>query len=528
MANTKLTQITKVLLGIFMGASFSIFSLQQMINYSAVYMILTALGSFCIGLVIGIKALPSQISFVKKDKAINCMILIISVLFIVASYRTKGCVYIPKLNEQMMELGLPEMICSILNFFRLRYYILSIPAVWFILSCIFRVCRNLALDIMDGVSRKERNMYIVITAGLFAVVFVAYSTQQMWYLQYDNVYSIDSGWCFQSIYPNLSYYDIRHPLMSEFTFPIWAVITEVLQAIAPVNLVGVLTAILLQWTNICMLILVGIMLRKITGNIIVFFMYLCSFPTLLFALSFEKYQLCVFLLVLYVYSKCRGKAGANGLLIMTTGLMPTNAVIAVAEFFDEHPLKEKVKSVGQIIITGVAILVCCGRVHLINLWQAFTEIGGMHAGFGSGTLSVSEKINAVFSMIQSSFVALSSVANGRYLWLSVTGKIGVLSALIMAIVLLGMILGRKEKFYKICSVWVLFAFFLFVVLNWAPHETPLFAIIFSWAIIALFVKGLDFIVSKMRIKPIVVYGSIGIVMLAINVATLMDIGKFFG
>lgn len=528
MVCSRLAQMPKALWGIFLGASFAVFSLQQMIDYSAAYMVFTVLGSFGVGMVIGIRLMPRQISFIKNEKVINFIILLVSGLLIIAAYKQKGCLYAPVINEKMMERGLPEAVCFMLDFFHPRYYILSIPAVWFILSCVFRVCRNLVLDLFDGISQREKKMYFVITLALFVVVIIKYNAQPMWYLQYDNVYSIDSGWCFQSIYPQIGYYDIRHPLMSELTFPIWAVITGILQLIAPSNLIGVLSAVFMQWINIGMLILTGIMLRKITGNIVVFFAYLCSFPTLLFVLSFEKYQMCVFVLVLYLYGKFRKRAEADVFLILTAGLMPTNAVIAVLDFFDREPLKEKMKHIGKIVALGLAILVCFGRVHLIDLRQAFSEIASSHSRFGFSALSIPERINAVFSMIQSSFVALPSEAGERYLWLSVAEKISVLSILIVAIIVIGMILGRKEKIYNICSLWVLFAFVLFVALNWAPYETPLFAIIFSWAIIPLFVKGLDFMISKAKIKPMIAYGGIGVMMLAVNITVLMDIDRFFG
>ena len=82
------------------------------------------------------------------------------------------------------------------------------------------------------------------------------------------------------------------------------------------------------------------------------------------------------------------------------------------------------------------------------------------------------------------------------------------------------------KRQRIAFLWIIFSIVLFVVLNWAPHESPLFGILFSWALIPLFKLGVDWLIKKWGMHKKIVYGVILSVMLMINLAVLPDIHKF--
>ena len=522
-------KLLRLILCILMGTSFAIFSCQQIVPYSVKYMMITCVVSFIVGSFITNRLYGSMGRYIKENKNVALILLLIVLFFVCASYRQKGISYSGLFEETGISLGFPRIVVSALNFFGFGYYIASIPSIWALAALVFEFGKNFVKDIFENIEKNEIKIYGLIAIILMVVVLVVYLVQSSWYLQYDNVYSIDSGWCYENIYPNLSYYDIRHPLLSELTFPIWAVIRCILQIVAPQNLVTELTGIFIQWINIWMLLLVGIMMRKMTNDIMVFYLYMCSFPTILYVFSLEKYQLCVFLLVSYVYSKFRTQSESRGLLILTAGVMPTNAFIGFIELFEKNSIKEKIKNIAHIIISGLLVIVCFGRAQLINPIYTYNEILEMHTSFGTGSLSIFQRFIAVINLIESSFVALtSSVNDEQYLWQSITEEITLLAVVLIVFLILGSFIGRKEKFYRVCIVWLLFAFILFVGLNWAPHECPLFAVIFSWAIIPLFAKGLDYVVEKMRINKILIYALILVVMLSVNITAIIDIGRFFG
>lgn len=519
----------RTLWGLFFGISLTVFSLQLMINYAIYYIALTVLGTFVIGFYVGSRFFNGFIDFLREEKLQSILSLIVSLIILEEAYLTKGLSSAESIRNMLTGFGLSESVGTFFNFFNLGYYILAIPATWMIVGYCIKYTLDFMSGVLKGISRNEKWMYAIIALTLCVVVSIMYSVQNMWFLQYDNVYSIDSEWIFSSVYPDLSYYDIRHPLLSVVTFPIWAVLHFVLKIAAPSDMIELLTAVTIQWITVIMLVLIGIMLRKLTDNLLVFLIYICSFPTLLYTLSFEKYQLCVLFVLLYVYSKCNEKkSGANGLLILIAGLMPTNAFIAVTEFFDQCNWKEKIRNIIKIFVLGIVALICFGRSNLINLRFVYSEISGMRTSFGSGSTAIAGRIKAVFNMIESCFISIPSVAGEQYMWVPVTERLSILGVIILLVAVLGMLFGRKKRYYRICSLWVLFAFILLVVLNWAPYEAPLFSIIFSWAIISLFIKGMDVIVARIKINPVVIYGCMGIAMMTKNVVTLIDISRFFG
>ena len=522
-------KLLRYILCTLMGASFVIFSCQQMVSYSVKYLMITCVVSFISGIFITNRVYDSMCSFIKENQDVALIILLIVVFCMYEGYTQKGISYSRLFEETGISLGFPKIAVSALNFFGFGYYIASIPSVWVLSALVFEIGKNFIKDIFENIEKREMKIYRLIAIVFMLVVFVVYLVQPSWYLQYDNVYSIDSGWCYGNIYPNLSYYDIRHPLLSELTFPIWAVIKCILQIGAPQNLVPELTGIFIQWINIWMLLLVGIMMRKMTNDVMVFYLYLCSFPTVLYIFSLEKYQMSVFLLVSYVYCKFRTRSESAGLFVLTAGVMPTNAFIGFIELLGNNSIKDKAKNIGRIIIYGLLVLVCFGRVHLINPINAYSEIIGMHSSFGTGSLSIFQRFIAVINLIESSFVALASSVNGeQYLWQSITEEITLCAVVLIVFLILGSFLGRKVIFYRVCTAWIFFAVILFVGLNWAPHESPLFAIIFSWAIIPLVVKGLNYVIEKLRINKLLIYASILTFMLSVNLAVIADISRFFG
>lgn len=523
------SNLIKVIFSILMGISFGIFSCQQIVLYLEKFMVISCFVSFLIGGYITYKIYDRIGPYLKRNRNLIFLLLLITLVLVYSGYIQKGISFSQLFEENCLSLGLPSEVVSAFNIFGIVYYIASIPAVWMLVVVIFEYCKYFIKSIFDNLDKNEKKIYLFVAIFLMAVVSAVYLLQKEWFLQYDMVYSIDSGWCYDRIFPDLSYYDIRHPLISELTFPIWTLIRFFLETFAPQNLVQVLTGIFFQWINIWMLIFVGIMLRKMTNDIMLFYLYMCSFPTILFSFSLEKHQLCVFLLVSYVYSKLRKQSGSRGLLVLTAGVMPTNAFIGFIELLVKQSIKEKIKNIVQIFMIGLLVIIFFGRAHLIDPVNVYREISEMLSSFATGSLSISQRFFSVINMIESAFIALtSSVTEGQYFWESITEEIPLLAVVLTAFLILGSIIGRKEMFYRVCTVWVLFAFVLFVGLNWAPQESPLFTIIFSWAIIPLFVKGLNYMVEKISANKKLIYASILVFMLSLNIAAIFDISKFFG
>ena len=95
--------------------------------------------------------------------------------------------------------------------------------------------------------------------------------------------------------------------MSIFTFPVGTMASICSQILVTSELTPVMTAIIIQIINSQLLILIGLMLKKLTNNKSAFVIYMLSFSTVINTIFMEKYNLCTFLIVLYVFMLCYEK-----------------------------------------------------------------------------------------------------------------------------------------------------------------------------------------------------------------------------
>ncbi len=372
-----------------------------------------------------------------------------------------------------------------------------------------------------------RRLYLIATAVLSGLVLLLYLTNASWYTQFDKVYSIDSGFCTKSIFPKLYYYDIRHPVMSVFTFPIHAILRTLTEWIAPAGLADALTAVFLQLINLQFLLLSGLIMTRLAGSRHLFPMWLVSLPFLLFSAFFEKYQICIFFLLLYASCLCGKKQRGEGALIASAAAMPTGIFLFADELFiREKPLKKLLRLL-RTFAAGVMFLVCSGRIHLLIPHILLDEVKTMAERFGLKSLSIGECLNSFTNMVQGAFLGISSeIGNGKYLWIDVLGKLSLLGVLITAVMAVGIVVGRKQHFLRICTVWTAAALVLFVGVQWSVHASPLFSVYFAWAFLPLFQKGLQWGIERLKLKESVVYGVVFSVMGVINLATMIDIARF--
>lgn len=512
-------KIIKVLMAFLFAVSCGFLSCQLIVlkYYNDFNLIITFLISFLSSLWIYKSTVEENIINLKKNKLFTIICMILSLMVLFKLYDTKALVYKKTLNELLF------------NPLRLRYFIVSSIGLVYLGCFIGNRIRKFLIDFLRSLSSWDKKAYLLVSIISIILVVVLYSNNSEWFLQYDKVYSIDSGFVFKNIYSTSIYYDIRHPLLNIFAFPMWAVVDTIVKFIIPSGLTTVVDAIVLQIINAQLLILIGLMLYKITNKKIVFILYMLSFQTLLFSVFFEKYQLCVFFVVLYVYKACKNKEQDVLSLVSSVGSMPTSAVIGVTELISEDKLSVKFKNVLKTIIVCLLLVVCLGRVHIFT--DGYTELTETKEQFSNMALTTKEKFISTTKVFQSSLVALSSsdnVRKGKYWWIDLNSEISILSIAILSIVIIGGITTRKSLFGKVSLIWTSFAFILFILLNWSSHETPLFALYFSWAIIPLFVYGLEYISGKLNknINMKYVYGVIIFFMIIVNVSTLFDISKF--
>ncbi len=441
------------------------------------------------------------------------------------------CAVLAIVLEMYIEKGYPNVdkgyyLFSFLeiHIFRLRWFVLTVPALFYMLVWAWRKVGGFVSDFWGDLEETDRKLYLGLTAGLSIVLLFEYTTNTLWFSQDDLIYSIDSGFCYETII-RFGYYDIRHPIMSIITFPIWAVIHMVLQWFVPTQLLSMLCAVCLQLLNMQAILLVGFMIKKITKNRWVLMIYLASSPALLFTMFLEKYQLAVFLLVLYVYQTCRGKENAAGEMILATGTMTTSGFLYVYELFRKGSVISKIKRIVKIFIQGIALLICSGRIHLINPVTLYAEIQSMTNIFVE-KYSIKNCFFSLTKLVHGVFLGLTSEAKGDYMWEDILDKPSIVGIVFLAFIILGILVNFREQFVKLCAIWGCVAIILFCVIQWGVYESPLFSIYFAWAFIPMAQKGFQFIIEKLHWKENVAYLSFLIPMFVVNIVNVIDIDNY--
>ncbi len=409
--------------------------------------------------------------------------------------------------------------------FRLGCYMIGGFAVWFIGLSVVDKCICWIKHLFTQLTETDKKEYRLFSLILTAILIVFYVYTSGWYLQYDMVYSMDSGYCYNHIMASAAYYDIRHPFLSVITFPVFVFIKLIGNVIVPIHMIKPFDALAFGIINIQLLLLTGLQLKVLSGHRHMFRIYILSFSTLIYMFMFEKYPVCVFLLVLYVYSICKKeRMRADTGLLLGAGAMPTSAVLGVVELFEHNTMKQKVCYIFKIILSFLAMLICFGRARV--LWYGISELTTTKQRFGDITFPLQKRIYAVFDMIQGSFIAQGSELTDTYWWISIGEKIPIVGVVLLIVICLGIYEGWKEKYIKICTLWLVFAFVLFVALRWSPHESPLFSIYFSWALIPLALSGMDGLIEEFKWNEKYVYGGIVVIMAIINGMTILDINRF--
>ena len=497
--NEKLKEISlfKILLAIIFSISFSCLSIQLMtIKNENLLIILTTIISFPCGMFLFLYTFNYiKNNIEKNEKLLYVFLLLISIIYF------GFCKF-----QTVISLTLISAIALIYIGILIGYNIEK----WIV-------------DFYKEMNSWDKKAYVITSIICAISITVLYINNQGWFLQYDKVYSIDSGWCFKRIFPLYTYYDIRHPLLGVFAFPIYTLASFPNLFFDSENLL-VCNAIIMQFINSQFLIIIALELKKILNNKHVFITYMISFPTILFLLFFEKYQLCIFLLVTYVYQINKNKDTGKMLLISSFGLMFTNAFAGISEFFTKSKVEEKVLNVMKIMVISISMLICCGRISCFK--YGIKEIQEMKLCFAAKEYSFKEKLFSTTNMFDNTIFALPSEYENRiYLWKDILNNISYIGIAIILICFLGFCVNRKKMYSKIFISWTGFASILFFILNWSVHESPLFSIYFSWAVIPLLIMGIDYIIKKLRIKRIIIYIPLYIAMITINIVEIINITK---
>ena len=206
--------------------------------------------------------------------------------------------------------------------------------------------------------------------------------------------------------------------------------------------------------------------------------------------------------------------------------MPTSAFIGISEIIKKDDFKKKIKQIVKTILIGVLAFLALGRLHVFV--KGIDEAKYEQQAFDRKELTIKERVNCTFNMFENSIIGLPSSVNekNQFIWENITGSVSIISILIVILMLIGIIKKRGELFTKIATSWLVFAFILFIIINWSTYNAPLFTILFSWAVIPLLIYGIDVIIYKFHLNKKIIYGSILFIISLTNILVIFNIHNF--
>lgn len=512
----------------------------QIINNNRFKILIISLLSFCGGL-LSLYLMIGEINiFYKIITFIGSFI--ISYYFINKNY--DELVNKIKMNKKYLFISLIacgiifyELTISIDNdiirrFFNIKeIYYISFIGLYFIISLVLIICKDWLYKFIKEMDTFEKRSLIIISIILFVLLWVLYSNKVNFYHDYNVVYSIDSGDVYDKQFSKIHYYEIRHPLTSVLTFPVYAIVKFIFST--------QLEPVVMQFINSLLLLLTGYELKRLTKNKWVFIFYILSFTSVLFMIFFEKYILSTFLLVTYLYNMFIEKKDGYKALVFAVGTLPTNVFIIIMEFFKKLKLKQRFENITNIIILAGLIVVITGRIP--GMSSCVYDLGRDRGFYGGEEYTFLERFNSTTKMIETSLIAIPSeeqtltsldgIDYQALFWKDITENVSIIGVIILGIMSLGIkdIIKKKKTIYYSFILGIVFSFILFIVLSWDIPESPLFTLCFSWAIIPLFIYGCEklFKLFKLNTKNYkYIYVCLLMIMSAINICQFINIYNY--
>lgn len=384
---------------------------------------------------------------------------------------------------------------------------------------ILDICYKILKKVYNDTTIQERKIISIIWLILLFINIIWYSFLDLSFIKDDVIYSVDSYYVLNHMFPSFCWaLDIRHVLYCFFTFPFYAVFATFRVFIPfPIQLYPIFVSAL----NCAFIVLTALLLKKITKNNMIMYLYLMSFPSMFFSVIIEKFQLCTFFIMLFIYLLLNTEEEDVSLedfaLIGAVGTISTSAFLG----FWSHK-KEGIKRIISwlniaFIFFGLSIVLgkCGVLLSVFEYMEPLNNLPIKNRWFG-----LTEMLSSCF------FAPYHIIESSQFMWQNSASYLNVFGLFILLICIISFILNRKDKFVQISFYWLAFSIFLFIIMNWFCQEAPLFNLYFSWAIIGLISLFIDKIIKNDILKKYI-YIFLIILMGTINIIHLIKVYNFF-
>lgn len=386
------------------------------------------------------------------------------------------------------------------NYYITYILIISVFPALYVINYIFiyEVFKSLKKLYCDS-DKSEKIYFILFIIIICTVVFLVYSkTSGFSYGYYrrsdgtlgrqwaDIIYDFDHSWILDS-YTHLCehFYNIRHPLFRFFSVPMSGIaklISSLFEGIYPLAYPAVLTI-----ENAILVGISAILLKRLSNDKIVMYLFSSTYMFLIMCLGSEQYQISLFFILFTIYSCLKNKKEIHGFSgIMMSGTTLTSGFL-VPILNMENNIRKYIINLIKYCFKFILSLCIFGVGYIVlNIQELFSLL---HE-FGGASYTLFEKIIVYTHFIKWCFIApqsevfLSSTGNPIYSG-SYPKQISIIGCIVLVLCIISFIINRKNKYTQICFYAVLFSIILSVIIGWGMYSEWLYAILFSWAYISL-------------------------------------------
>ncbi len=475
-------------------------------------------------------------------KRINTTKLISSIL--IASYMIK-C-YFEYINTNK------GFIFSAFHFFHMyiRYGLMvrlvGIAAVFSLIYFVYVFIDKLipkVLKFLKNFTKLEKKYFIiVIIVSTILSVFINHYTSafgvaknQNGTFLYDIIYVSDSGRIVQDdayFNPSNCLNDVRQPLFGIFALP-FSVPAKILSEFCFFLPSGMAYATIMMIIQCLLVAVTFIMIGRLLNleekykKYLYMFLHTC-FYIVLWSLVLEQYAVAVFYLMLALYNYFQKREKINYAYVGAVGTLITSGIIfpVITKFKN---IKQWIKDAFKCFTIFLSLLIIGGQApQLFTVYDWFKHLIHNHAGL---KISFASKVKQFLEFVKGMLIATGGEtikAGTRFNYhLIPVSSFWYIGIIILVLCVIGYILNRKEKFAKVCMLWIIFSFFVTVVVGWGAKEQclALYGLYFSWAYLVLIFLLLKKIFKKYRWFKVVVV-TLSIVVLAFTIKEFVSILAF--
>lgn len=408
----------------------------------------------------------------------------------------------------------------------------SIFAVFIIVLHLFCHLIPFGHEYLEEMDSFEKGYFVIVLPLCISVISYFYARTNAPWNSLDLVYQTDSVFLMEHYYPVFGFgYDfdwdigcggIRHPLATFLTYPIYIIVAFISNIL---YFVPNITPFLYATMQSILLILIGITIKRLTNSIWAAVIFAVSFPFSFFTIFIEKYQLSVFLMVMFLYAavKKKEKFLQKYFLISAGGMMLTSVVCG---FFygTEKKIWPRIKEYIEVGVSFFVVLIATGRIgYILNFFYLKNQNYTMFFNGGIEELSIFNRLAGFSNLLTSTFIPVPYGGNEiNFYWTDLTSKINIVGLLIALFVVMSVVLNRKKSVTWAFLLFIGYSLFQEVVLGIGPGCDPLFNLYFMWPTLALTIMGIEKLI-KSKFARIIVYIPIVLVIAYLNVKHLSDL-----